>query len=242
MNRLGQHVRSTFLAGAFALVPIVVTVVAVAYVDGLTRVLSERATGRSVPLLGILIAVVGVYAVGLAARSIVGRFAVGLVDRLLTRVPLLGELYRAWKQIGYAPGGGEGMYATVVLVPCDGGGRGTPGDDSSGDSGGDSGGDPLLQIGFTSGLPAGGLGEAERVCVFVPNVPNPVVGRLLFVERRRVRVLAMSIDEAFKLLISSGNYLPPGLDGRAGEGAIEVAVPEGATGSIDPGAVGGRTG
>ena len=188
-NRLAQHVRQTFLAGAFALVPIVVTVVAVAYVDGATRVISERLTGRSIPLVGIGIAVAAVYAVGLAARSIVGRFFVGLVDRALERVPLLSELYRAWKQIGYAPGGGEGMYARVVLVPAD---------------------DPsVLQLGFTSEVGTGDGGD--RLCVFVPNTPNPVVGRLLFVERRHVRVLAIGVEEAFKVLISTGNYLPPEL-------------------------------
>lgn len=201
-NRLARHARQTFLAGAFALVPIVVTVVAVAYVDGLTRFLSVRLTGRPVPLLGIFIAVAGVYAVGLAARSIVGRFFIGLTDRVLDRLPLLRELYRAWKQIGYAPDGGEGMYARVVLVPADGGaGHGAGGDSAAGDA--------VLQLGFTSD--PGGAGDAGRVWVFVPNTPNPVVGRLLFVERRHVWPLAIGVDEAFKLLISTGNYQPPGL-------------------------------
>lgn len=194
-HRIGQHLRRTFLAGAFALVPLVVTVVVVVYVDGATRFLSERLFGRAIPLVGLLVAAAAVYGVGLAASSLAGRFFIGLLDRALDRLPLLRDLYRAWKQISYATGGGEGLFAQVVLVPADGGAS------------------DVLQMGFTSGRPvADGSG---RLCVFVPNVPNPVVGRLLFVDRRDVRPVPVSLDEAFKLLLSGGNYVPPGLGAPA---------------------------
>ncbi|MEA2711946.1 MAG: hypothetical protein QOF78_4547, partial [Phycisphaerales bacterium] len=93
---------------------------------------------------------------------------------------------QAWKQIAVTPGGKEGMYAQVVLVPLEGDAR---------------------VLGFTSGecVP----GDSATICVFVPNSPNPVMGRLYFVAREKCQVLAMSAEEAFKFLLSSANYIPP---------------------------------
>ena len=84
--------------------------------------------------------------------------------------------------------GGDLLRGKVVLIPHE-----TPG---------------LKQIGFSTGVP---LSEGGHVCVFVPNAPNPVLGRVVFVHPKDVVLLAMSVEEAFKLLISSGNHVPPEL-------------------------------
>ena len=107
-----------------------------------------------------------------------------LLDKLLSRLPLLKELYQAWKQVVVTPGGGEGMYAKVVLVPLEGG----------------------QMLAFTSGQPV--EGDAQTWCVFVPNTPNPVMGRLYFVPRACCRELDITAEEAFKFLISTANYIP----------------------------------
>jgi uncharacterized membrane protein len=109
-----------------------------------------------------------------------------MIDWILLHVPVLRELYRAWKQVALTPGGKEGMYAKVVLVPVEGQNK---------------------MLGFTSGDPV--PGDAGTCCVFVPNSPNPVLGRLYFVPRDRCQVLDISAEEAFKCLISTGNYIPP---------------------------------
>jgi uncharacterized membrane protein len=95
-------------------------------------------------------------------------------------------LYKAWKQVSLTPGGGEGIYGKVVLVPD---GRGEQ-----------------HVIAFSSGECVSK--DCEIVAVFVPNAPNPVTGRVAFVHRKDIIVLDMTSEEAFKLLISSGNYVP----------------------------------
>jgi uncharacterized membrane protein len=182
-----HHLRSTFLAGVFAAVPIVVTGVAVCYADSQTRVISKRLFGLDAPLLGIAIALAAIYLLGLAVTSIVGRWVLRAADWVLIRVPLLKPVYQAWKQVVLAPG--EGIFAKVVLIR-----------DESGQ---------MDVLGFTSGQPTSPGGET--LCVFVPAAPNPTSGRLYFVPRGRCRMLSVSPEEAFKMILSGGSYVPAGI-------------------------------
>jgi uncharacterized membrane protein len=79
------------------------------------------------------------------------------------------------------------MFAKVVLVPVE--NKGT------------------RAVGFTSGEPI--PGDAGTCCVFVPAMPNPISGRLYFVPIGECIPLPLSAEEAFKLLLSGGNYIPP---------------------------------
>src|SRR4051812_31500891 len=118
MKALQHHFRNTMLAGAFAAVPIVVTIVLAVYVEHMTR---EPLTsiGLNIPGLGLLLAVVIVYLVGLFVTSVVGKFFMRIVDGVLLKVPAIGELYKAWKQVSLNPEGSTGIYTRVVLVPDD---------------------------------------------------------------------------------------------------------------------------
>jgi uncharacterized membrane protein len=46
-------------------------------------------------------------------------------------------------------------------------------------------------------------------CVFVPNSPNPITGRLYFVPAELCTFTDISVEEAFKVILSTGNYVPP---------------------------------
>jgi uncharacterized membrane protein len=43
----------------------------------------------------------------------------------------------------------------------------------------------------------------------VPTTPNPTSGFLLFLPRRDVVVLSMTVDEGFKMIVSGGIVMPP---------------------------------
>ena len=62
-------------------------------------------------------------------------------------------------------------------------------------------------VGFMTGDAPGSLGDeldGPHVSVFVPLTPNPTSGFIIFVPRSRIKVLSMSVDEAFKLILSFG--------------------------------------
>jgi uncharacterized membrane protein len=186
MNRINRHLRDTFLAGTFAAVPLVVTFVIIWWLDKHTSVLARWIPfGEQIPLLGLIIAVLGIYVTGILVRSLLGQYAISLIDSLLSRMPVIKPLYEAWKQVSLTPGGG-GTFAKVVLVPL-------PGNE-------------LHMIGFTSAEAV--PGSPDVCCVLVPNSPNPISGRLYLVPRSSLCFVEVSADEALKLIVSTGNYLP----------------------------------
>ena len=189
MSRINNHLRKTFLAGVFAAVPVALTAFVIWYVDYHTRVISTYLFGRTIPFVGIVIALLAIYLGGLIATTLLGKWVIGLIDKLLSRLPGFRQLYAAWKQVALTPGGGEGMFAKVVLVA-----ELSP---------------HARVIGFTSGQLLDG--HADTMCVFVPNAPNPLQGRLLIVDRARCTPLDTSVEDAFKMILSTGNYVPEGL-------------------------------
>ena len=186
MSPIQKHLRNTFLTGVFAAIPLAVTIFVVWYVESSTRQPLRDLLRINVPFLGVLVALALIYLLGLAVGSIVGKWVLSLIDKLLLRVPVLKDLYLAWKHVSITPGGREGIFAKVVLVPVEN--------------------DRAHTLGFSSGEPL--EGDPSTTAVFIPAVPNPMNGRLHFVPIADVIVLDVSPEEAFKMILSGGNYVP----------------------------------
>jgi len=184
MGRLQVHLRNKLVAGALAAIPLVVTVFILWWVDSKARAIF----GVEQPFVGIGIALAGLYLLGLFVTSFVGQFVLGGVDAVLRRLPGLRDLYRSWKQVALTTDTHEGIFAHVVLIPGDGGTR---------------------VLGFTSAK--GVDGDPTTWCVFVPASPNPTSGRLFFVPSKLCVLVDMSSQEALKLVISGGSYVPPAI-------------------------------
>jgi uncharacterized membrane protein len=181
MGRLKTHLRNKLVAGALAAGPVAVTLFILWYVDSKAREL----IGVRVPLLGIALAVLTIYVLGLFVTSFVGQFVLGLADRALRRIPGLRALYRSWRQVALTDAG-EGIFTHVVLVR-----------DENGLG---------CVLGFSSGHAIDG--DPGVQCVFIPGSPNPTTGRLYFVPSFRCIPVEMAPQEALKMLISGGNYVP----------------------------------
>ena len=185
---LQVHLRNKLVAGLLAAIPVASTIFVVWYVDNKSRELLHIHT----PIVGIAIAIAAIYLLGLFVTSVIGRFLLATTDNLLRRVPGLRALYRSWKQVALAEQ--SGIFSHVVLVPDD-AGRG-------------------CVLGFTSGHSI--EGDPGLSCVFVPGSPNPTTGKLYFVPTTRCIRLEMSTQEALKVIISGGNYVPAAI----GKGTI----------------------
>ncbi|HUB27350.1 MAG TPA: DUF502 domain-containing protein [Tepidisphaeraceae bacterium] len=186
MSSLQAWIRKIFLTGIFATAPIVMTIVVIIWINDKTQPITQWLFHRSIPLLGVVIALAAICLVGAIANSLMGKFILNRVDHLLARVPIIRPFYTGWKQIALTPGGTEGTFSKVVLIP-----------DESGQ---------MKYLGFTSGR----LSDSAppMYCVFVPSAPNPTAGRLYFVPAERCEILDMSPEEAFKVILSTGNYVP----------------------------------
>ena len=190
MDGLLRHVTRCVLAGALAILPIGGLVLAL--------VLAETTISKSwkaqlpfyYPGMGILLALVAVYLLGLVTTTFLGRWFWRLIDRLLERVPALGRLYITLKQVlGYGEGE-RALFRRVVLVPSGGGGH---------------------EMGLVTNEVPGPDGRA-RLLVFVPGSPNPTGGRLVLAEPTEVVAVATPVHEVLKALLAAGSTslpLPP---------------------------------
>src|SRR5262245_19135297 len=112
MGKINDHLRKTFLAGIFAGVPIVVTVWIVIFVEEKTRSLFNF----NIRFIGIAVAIAGIYVAGVVATSLLGKQLLHVVDHILSKLPVFGQIYSSWKQVALTPGAG-GIFSHVVLVP-----------------------------------------------------------------------------------------------------------------------------
>ena len=202
MASLQKHLRNTFLTGIFAAAPIAVTVFVIVYIENATRAPLQRLFQIDIPFAGVVVAIALIYLLGLLVNSLLGKWMISVIDRVLLRMPVLKELYRAWKHISVTPGGKEGIFGKVVLVPVE-NGRATT-------------------LGFSTGESI--EGDPTTCCVFVPAAPNPMNGRVYFVPKTDLRILELSPEEAFKTILSGGNYVPAEL-ARGTRGQSEISAP-----------------
>ncbi len=147
--------------------------------------LINLALGLTVPLLGILL-------IGLMARNIVGRWLLEFGEGTLSRIPLAGSVYKTLKQLLETfLRDNSTRFRRVVLVeyPREG----------------------LFSVGFVTGLVGPSLQqdlEQPLLSVFIPTAPNPTTGWYTLVPESSVRDLNISVEDAFRTIISAGIVNP----------------------------------
>ena len=155
--------------------------------------LINLALGLTVPLLGILL-------IGLMARNIVGRWLLEFGEGTLQRIPLAGSVYKTLKQLleTFLRDNSQ-RFRRVVLVeyPRQG----------------------LYSVGFVTGEVGPSLQselEERLLSVFIPTAPNPTTGWYTLVPESSVRDLDLSVEDAFKTIISAGIVNPDAREAPAG--------------------------
>ncbi|ESA39071.1 hypothetical protein N836_29395 [Leptolyngbya sp. Heron Island J] len=134
--------------------------------------------GFAVPLLAILL-------IGLMARNIAGRWLLDLGERILQSIPLAGSVYKTLKQLlETVLQDTKSQFSRVVLVEYP--RRG------------------IWAIAFVTSSVTSMNPDSKMLSVFVPTTPNPTSGWYAVVPETDVVNLSISIEEAFKVLLSGG--------------------------------------
>jgi uncharacterized membrane protein len=85
----------------------------------------------------------------------------------------------------------------------------------------------MWTIGFVTGTPTEEIqalsAEGDMVGVYVPTTPNPTSGYLMWIERRDIVPMAISVEEGIKLVVSCGIVTPTGAIAPPRNGLREVA-------------------
>ena len=206
LQRLKQDLKSDLIAGLLVVIPLATTIwlsVSTARwaVDLFTRIpkqinpfdgldpfltnILNLSVGLAVPLLSILL-------IGLMARNIVGRWLLDFGEQFLQAIPLAGSVYKTLKQIlETLLGDSKTKFRRVVLVeyPRQG----------------------VWTMGFVTGKVSSQLQvhlAQEMISVFIPTTPNPTSGWYAVVPKAEAIDLDISIEDAFKVLISGGIVNP----------------------------------
>lgn len=200
---LKSKLKAYLLAGLLVAGPIGLTVVVIQWfislMDGvLLAVLPERfqpnnLIGFALPGVGLIATLLLLLLIGALATNFFGRSLVRLLENLVSRIPLVKGVYTLFKQVTDTLFVGDRQgFRKVVLIEYPRKG--------------------IWTIAFMTGLASGELPRQigrSVINVFVPTTPNPTSGFYLLVPEEDATVLQMSVEDAFKLIVSGGMVTPP---------------------------------
>ena len=197
--------RDRFFAGVVIAAPIAISISAVywfiLFIDARVKPLlppilkPETYTNIAIPGFGVLVAVIVLTLLGTIATNLIGRSILRMADRLMSRVPVVSNIYSAFKQLfEILASNQQASFKEVVLVEYPKAGT--------------------WCLGFLTsrarGEVANRLGE-KFLGVFVPTTPNPTSGYLMYFKESGVKRLEMSVEEGAKMIVSAGLIVPEDL-------------------------------
>ena len=200
-TRLQHFVRRNFLAGLLAVLPLVITIWIIHWLVDLLEsgmqllpafLRPEHLLPFYIPGLGALITLVMIVVLGMVVSNVVTQRVTRYANRVLLRIPVFRGVYVAVKRLVEAillPQHENFRRVVLIEYPRKG----------------------VYAIGLVTGVTEGEVQErtAARVLnVFVPTTPNPTSGYYELVPEDDIIPLSMSVEEAFKLVMSGGIVTP----------------------------------
>lgn len=229
---LGARLRTWFLTGLVVAAPIWITLyVASGFVDLVDGYVAQLIPARynpqdilpfSIPGLGLLVMAILLTLTGFLTANFIGRRALGVAENFVNRMPVIRTIYSGLKQIfETAISQSERSFTKAVLVEYPRKGLWAIAFVTSDSKG---------EVGLKTGGIAAKMHDSDwqnepMVNVFLPTTPNPTSGFLLFVPKRDVIELDMSIEDAAKMVISAG-MVTPEIAGKNGDEKVEEDQPE----------------
>ena len=195
-----KNLRNYFVSGLLFWIPLGLSVVLIKFFlemlnnlipsQYLPRVLSDLSS--SIPGSGIILVLLIMLVTGILVNNFIGRKLLQLWNKLLNKIPGFRGIYNALKQLSdtvFSPSGKSFKKALLIQYPRKG----------------------LWTIAFQTSDYQGEVAKIigkELVNIYVPTTPNPTSGFFIMLAKEEVIELDMSVDEAFKLVISTGVVTP----------------------------------
>jgi uncharacterized membrane protein len=202
------HLQRYLLAGVLTVIPIWITWVVfqfifnqlsqigLPWVRGLSRTVQTFAPTVARWLLepwfqyalAVLVTLIGLYVLGWVATRVVGRRLLGVIDRIVERIPLVQTIYGGTKKLLSALQTKPENVQRVVLIefPME----------------------YMKTVGFVTRVMRDYDTGMELAAVYVPTTPNPTSGYLEIVPLDRIVSTDWTVDEAMTFIISGGAVAP----------------------------------
>lgn len=216
------RLRGNFLTGIVVVAPLVITAyLAWSFVnlvdDAVIPLIPQRYHPDNflpfrIPGLGLIVFIVATTIIGALTKNIIGRTLLAWSERLLHRMPVIRSIYNAVKQIAetvLSQSQSSFRQACLIEYPRRG----------------------IWAVAFVSTTTGGEISrratDEEMLSVFLPTTPNPTSGFLLFVPKKDVIMLEMSVEQAAKLVISAGLVDPEMVEGASASSASKKSIASG---------------
>lgn len=206
MKQISSFFRQNILTGILVTVPFILTLFIlfaigkwiIAFVNSKTQIFTGGLLDQLHPfvsqtitfIIGVLATLIIVLIVGAVARNFLGRKLVAFGEQLITKIPLARTIYIAIKQIIETLFMGTGMKNLKRVALFEYPRKG------------------IFSIGFITGTLEPGQHHNQTdhtvVSLFVPTTPNPTSGYYIMVPQEDVRELSISVEDAFRIIMSAG--------------------------------------
>jgi len=218
MKQISSFFRQNILTGILVTVPFILTLFIlyiigrwiIAFVNSKAQIFTGGLLDQLHPaisqtitfLIGVLVTLLIVLIVGAVARNFLGRKLVGFGELLITKIPLARTIYMAIKQIIETLFMGTGMKNLKRVAMFEYPRKG------------------IYSIGFITGTLEPGMHHNQTdktlISIFVPTTPNPTSGYYIMVPQEEVKELSISVEDAFRIIMSAG--LAAGQTDNGGKG------------------------
>lgn len=205
IKEIRKKFQNLFIAGLLVLFPISITVFTMTFLlRKLDNLLSPAFVkllilfglplhkGQFIPGLGFLASIIIIIFTGLITKNILGRKLFKLGEILVEKIPVARSIYSGAKQIIDTVSKSQlDAFNKVIMVEYPRKG--------------------LFSIGFITCESRGEIQEnleEDVVNVFIPTTPNPTSGLLIFVPKKDIIPLSMTVEEGIKLVVSGGLVTP----------------------------------
>jgi uncharacterized membrane protein len=206
-----SHLKRKIIAGFLIILPLVVTILLLTYVfDKVDRFItpyvfkffkllkieihSDQLTTIALGIIGFIFTIFIIYAIGLLGTNIIGKRLITAFDNIMLRVPLIKGIYGGARQLMQSLSVDKmAGFERVVLIQYPRKG--------------------IYTIGFATSETAEGIEKKIRqklMNIFIPTSPFPASGMLILVPRKDVIFIDISLEDAFKLIVSGGIVIPEG--------------------------------
>ncbi|MBT4511637.1 MAG: DUF502 domain-containing protein [Chloroflexi bacterium] len=182
--------RHYFLTGLLVFIPAFLTISLLWWVfdtiDSILEPLVEYILGKYYPGIGFAVTILIIFICGIIGNRVAGRNIINFTEHLISRVPVVSQLYNGIKQILESFSTKENSsFLAVVFIEFPRKGTYTP----------------ALVTNET-------IDESGRkiLNIYVPTAPNPTSGFLQILPEDQVIRTSMSVDDALKMVISAGKF------------------------------------
>ena len=193
-----RKLRNQFLTGIFVVVPIGIVILILVWVfvsiDGIREPIVRAIFGHQIPGVGFVFTLLLIYLIGLAASNFIGKRLIIYSEAVLSKVPVVWQLYSSIKQIleSFRSSRNSGfMRVVLVEFPRKG----------------------MRTIGFITNESTDSSGR-KLLNVFIPTAPNPTSGFLQIAREEDVIRTDIPVDDALKMVISAGKFSPKEIDDK----------------------------